>query len=111
MAEKGILFGTSSEGDGAGEGIDSSGPGKLKQRLMKLTHRNIDLDNATGGGDSFLGAYVLRRSQGMEPLDAARFALTAAVMNIERSSEGRKSLTIGEIEEHIKDMEIEEFEL
>lgn len=92
MADKGILLGTGDE-------------------KIFFTHRPITMDNATGGGDSFLGAYALKREEGVAPREAAKVAITAAVMNIESDREGRRNLSRNIIEENIKYMNIEETEL
>ncbi len=92
MADKGVLLGT-------------------EEKIIKLTHRPILMDNATGGGDSFLGAYTLRRSENHTPEEAVKFAITAAVMNIEADHQGRRRITEETILENINSMNIEEKEL
>lgn len=92
LANHGVLFGTQDE-------------------LLWLTHRQIHLENATGGGDNFLGAYITQRLRGAQPKDALYFAITAAVSAIERSAEDRKTLSTEVIESMIEAMEIKELVL
>jgi pseudouridine kinase len=89
MAERGILLGT-------------------KEKKVWLKHRVISLENATGGGDSLLGAYVCRRARGEDPLQAIRFAISTAVTAIEHDAVRRRSLDSQKILNGIEDMKIEE---
>lgn len=92
MAEQGVLLGTEKE-------------------KIWFTHRLIDLDNATGGGDSFLGAYLTRRLHGIDPRQAVRSAISAAVMTIEQDAVNRRRLCLADIEEAEASMEIREVNL
>lgn len=92
LADRGILFGTS-------------------EQKVWLTHRTIALENATGGGDSLLGAYVSRRVRKEEPMQAIRFGISTAVTTIEQDSVRRRSLDPDEIFQRISDMNIKEREL
>ena len=92
MADRGILLGT-------------------KEKKVWLTHRTISLENATGGGDSLLGAYVSRRAMQEEPLQAIRFGISTAVTAIEQDAVRRRSLDSQEILDRIEDMNIKEREL
>lgn len=92
MAAQGVLLGTDKE-------------------KIWFTHRLIDLDNATGGGDSFLGAYLAARLHGTEPRQAVHFAISAAVTTIEQDAVRRRSLSRREIQEAIADMQIREVNL
>lgn len=92
MAEQGVLLGTEKE-------------------KVWFTHRLIDLDNATGGGDSFLGAYLTRRLHGTEPRQAVRSAISAAVMTIEQDAVNRRRLCLNDIAEAEASMEIREVNL
>lgn len=89
MADKGVLLGT-------------------KEGKYWFTHRTIHLDNATGGGDSFLGAYLSQRLLKNSPYESTRFAISAAVTTIESSNEERRKLDFNAIELAIKNMEIKE---
>lgn len=73
-----------------------------------LTHRTISLENATGGGDSLLGAYVSRRLLGEDPLQALRFGISTAVTAIEKQAVKRRSLNPVQIENEIESMNIKE---
>ena len=73
-----------------------------------LKHRTIHLDNATGGGDTMLGAYVTRRLHGIYPSQALAFAVTAAVDTIEKDSFRRRSLDPSTVEKQIESMNIKE---
>lgn len=92
MADRGILLGT-------------------KEKKVWLTHRTISLENATGGGDSLLGAYVSRRAMQETPLQAIRFGISTAVTAIEQDAVRRRSLDSQEILQKIDDMNIKEREL
>ena len=92
MAEQGVLLGTEKE-------------------KVWFTHRLIDLDNATGGGDSLLGAYLAERQRGRGTKEAMRFAISAAVTAIEQDAVTRRSLNRGQLQEAIAGMEIREVDL
>lgn len=92
MAEQGVLLATEKE-------------------KTWFTHRLIDLDNATGGGDSLLGAYLSERQRGREPKEAMRFAISAAVTAIEQDAVTRHSLNRGQLQEAIAGMEIREVDV
>ena len=89
MADKGVLLGT-------------------KEGKYWFTHRTIHLDNATGGGDSFLGGYLSQRLLKSTPYDSVKFAISAAVTTIESSNEERRNLDFDAIQNAIIDMEIKE---
>lgn len=89
MADRGILLGT-------------------KEKKVWLKHRLISMENATGGGDSLLGAYVSQRAQGEEPSQAIRFAISTAVTAIEHDAVKRRSLDRNDIINKIDEMKIEE---
>lgn len=92
MADQGVLLGT-------------------QQSCVWLKHRTIHMENATGGGDTLLGAYVTQRISGNNPLSSLRFAVTAAVDAIEQDSFRRRSLDPEKIREKITEMEIKEKQL
>ena len=48
-------------------------------------HRAVNLVNANGGGDYFTGAYLYQRLQGVEPIEASKYAIAAAITRIENS--------------------------
>ncbi|MCH4208440.1 MAG: PfkB family carbohydrate kinase [Solobacterium sp.] len=89
MADRGILLGT-------------------KDQKVWLTHRTIKLDNATGGGDTFMGAYLAQRLEQASPLQAAEYAAAAAVITIEDNAVQRRSLTDETIRSRIGEMKIKE---
>jgi len=71
-----------------------------------LKHRTIEMENATGGGDSFLGAYVSQRLEGQDVLSAAGFAASAAVTTIEHNAVARRTLNEESVRKAIADMDI-----
>lgn len=73
MADRGVLLGT-------------------REEKVWFTHRSITLNNATGGGDSFMGTYVAERAEGRTPVESVRCAITAAVNTIENDAVRRRSL-------------------
>lgn len=89
LADQGVLLGT-------------------EDMCLWMKHRTIHLDNATGGGDTMLGAYVTRRLHGIYPSQALSFAVTAAVDTIEKDSFRRRSLEPEAIAEQIESMNIKE---
>ena len=89
MADRGILLGT-------------------KEHKTWFTHRQINMENATGGGDSLLGAYVASRLAGKSPLESMRFGISAAVISIEQDAVRRRNLNTEEVTAKISDMKIEE---
>lgn len=92
MADKGLLLGT-------------------PEKKVWYTHRRIELENATGGGDTLLGAYVSKRLEGIEPHDAIKFAISASVSVIEQDAVNRRSLNVKDVEKKIDNMEIKEKKL
>lgn len=92
MADRGLLLGT-------------------REKKVWYTHRRIDLENATGGGDSLLGAYVSKRLEGEPPHSAIRYGISASVSVIEQDSVRRRSLNKTEVNDKISSMEIKEKEL
>ena len=89
MADRGILLGT-------------------PEHKTWFTHRQINMENATGGGDSLLGAYVASRLAGKDPLESMRFGISAAVISIEQDAVRRRNLNTEEVNAKISDMKIEE---
>mgnify|MGYP000920568260 FL=1 len=89
MADRGILLGTA-------------------EHKTWFTHRPINMENATGGGDSLLGAYVASRLTGKCPLESMRFGISAAVISIEQDAVRRRNLNTEEVNAKISDMKIEE---
>lgn len=89
LADKGVLLGTT-------------------EKCIWITHRTIALENATGGGDTLLGAYVSKRLHGVAPEKALYYGVTAAVDAIEQDSFKRRSIDPVLIENSIKNMEIKE---
>lgn len=89
MADRGILLGT-------------------QEGKHWIRHRIIDLENATGGGDTFMGAYVCERLNGADPRASAVYALSAAVTAIEQNSVRKRQLNDAEIREGIASLNIEE---
>ena len=89
MADRGILLGTA-------------------EYKTWFTHRPINMENATGGGDSLLGAYVASRLAGKCPLESMRFGISAAVISIEQDAVRRRNLNTEEVNAKISDMKIEE---
>lgn len=89
MADRGILLGTA-------------------EHKTRFTHRPINMENATGGGDSLLGAYVASRLAGKCPLESMRFGISAAVISIEQDAVRRRNLNTEEVNAKISDMKIEE---
>lgn len=89
MADRGILIGT-------------------RKNKIWMTHRTILLDNATGGGDTFMGAYCVERCKGIAPLEAARYAATAAVTAIESNAAARRKFSDEMVRSQIGAMNIKE---
>ena len=89
MADRGILLGTA-------------------EHKTWFTHRPINMENATGGGDSLVGAYVASRLAGKCPLESMRFGISAAVISIEQDAVRRRNLNTEEVNAKISDMKIEE---
>ena len=89
MADRGILLGTA-------------------EHKTWFTHRPINMENATGGGDSLLGAYVASRLAGKCPLESMRFGISAAVIIIDKYSFRRSNLNTELLNAKISDMKIEE---
>lgn len=92
LADQGVILG-SSEG------------------MFWYRHRPIRLSNATGGGDSLLGAYVSERIRGISPRKAIRFGLSAAVVSIEQDAVRRRSFESAKVREWMESMKIQEEKL
>lgn len=89
MAERGVLLGTD-------------------EVKIHFTHRIAAVENATGGGDSFLAAYICARNEGEEPADAARFAIATALNVIEREETDRRKISRQLIIDSMRQAEIKE---
>lgn len=89
MADRGLLLGT-------------------PEKKIWFTHRQINMENATGGGDSLLGAYVASRLAGKDPVEAMKFGISAAVISIEQDAVRRRNLNTKEVNEKVSQMKIEE---
>lgn len=77
-------------------------------QMVHFSHKRIDVQNATGGGDALLAAYVSERRNGRTPREAVRFAAAAAVTVIERQSAQRRSISRAMIEENAERIELKE---
>ena len=75
---------------------------------IHFTHRIVEVENATGGGDSFLAAYMAARNSGKKPEEAVRFAIAAAVNVIERQGSERRQINRDLIENSIGQINIKE---
>ena len=73
-----------------------------------FTHRMILVENATGAGDTFLGAYAAKRLHGCGLREAARYGISAAICAIEQDAVNRRSLNASEVEKQIAAAEIKE---
>lgn len=89
LSEKGALLGTEKE--------------KVWIKIPPL-----EIENATGGGDTLLGAYVVKRSQGEEPKEALRFAMCAATLRIEAKPNDRRKINEEKVKEEMKELKLEE---
>ena len=90
LAEKGIVFSTKDHAP------------------VWITSRPLDIHSATGGGDTFLGAYVSERIRGSSPMDSVHFAITASAIAIENEYLNRKNITREIILREIDNMNIQE---
>lgn len=77
-----------------------------KEGKYLLNHRYSNVDNATGGGDAFFGAYIAMRMKNLKPLEAIKYAVTAAVTNIETEVSSRRYINLEYIEPEIEKMNI-----
>ncbi len=64
LAEKGVLVGT-------------------KDKKVWYRHRQVNVSNVTGGGDSLLGMYLSKRLEHMDTFQAIYHAIIAAIQKIE----------------------------
>lgn len=92
MADKGVLLG-------------------YEEKAYWLTHRAVELENTNGGGDTFLGAYLAERIMGREPLEAARLAMSAAVLVIESNDVEHNQISKERVLKEIEFLHIKEKEL
>lgn len=92
MADRGVVFG-------------------YDDTAVWLTHKPIQVANATGGGDTLLGAYVSYRLSGHSEMESIRYGMTAAAVNIEHDAVRRRSLDPLFIAESIENMKIKEKKL
>ena len=80
-------------------------------RTTYFRHRIIRLENATGGGDCLLGAYIAGRLEGLLPKQSMRLGISCAVTAIEEDAVSRRSLDLNAVRNSIGSMCIEEQEL
>ncbi len=74
-------------------------------------HRTPQIANATGAGDSFLGAYLTRRLSGISPCESIRFAISSSVTTIETDINKRENISFEIIEKNIDSMQIHEIRI
>ena len=79
-----------------------------REKKSWFTHKLVLVENATGGGDVFLGAYCLMRLDGKPPEEAVRFGISAAVTTIENDAVRRRSLSREAVLREMGRMEIKE---
>ena len=89
LAEDGVLFGRNG-------------------KISRFHHRRIHVENATGGGDALIGAYVKMRTDGYDTDESIRFALSAATTEIALDKMERRTLNSEAIRANMNDLEIEE---
>lgn len=75
---------------------------------IRFTHETVDVENATGGGDSFMAAYITARNRGKSPRESARFAIACAVTVISAAEQDRRQITKKMIEETENNISIKE---
>lgn len=75
---------------------------------LRITHRAVNIENATGGGDSFMAAYITARNSGRSPREAVRFAAACAVSVIERAPQQRRQISFDAVQEAEKNIDIKE---
>ena len=80
-------------------------------KMIRLRHRRIQVENATGGGDAMLGGYLCARLEGLRPVQAACAGIAAAAAAIENDAVRRRNLSSTMIRELETTMCIEETEL
>ncbi len=89
MSDKGLLLGT-------------------KEKAVWYRFAPVEIANATGGGDSFLAAYISERINGNNPFEAAKKAIAIAIYVIE-NKDGMHSIDINVINDKINSLGIEEY--
>lgn len=89
LADRGLVFGT-------------------KEKISWFTHRKLQLSNATGGGDTFIGAYLSMRLYEGAHCETVKYALTAAAMAIEQDAVRKRVLTDTLVCSRIEDLNIKE---
>lgn len=77
-------------------------------RKVLMTHRRVEVENANGGGDSLLAAYICQRIEGVPCEKALAFAAAAAVCVIEMGAGQRCRLTRAAAEKALAGAEIRE---
>ncbi len=82
-----------------------------KNERYWIKHNKVDVINATGGGDSFLSAYIKARLQNKSLLERGKYAIGAAVCTIKCKDTVNSKLCDKMIEEEIKNLNIEEEKL
>lgn len=73
-----------------------------------ITHRHLNVANATGGGDTLLGSYISQRIDGVDEITSIRFAIAAAALTIEQNAVKRRSLSANAIAQELEQLEIKE---
>ena len=79
-----------------------------KEETIWYKHRKVEVRNVTGAGDSFLGAYLHQRRQGISPKDAIPYAISAAIFTIEQDNEKVREIKDEDIQKSIPSLEIKE---
>lgn len=107
LGEAGVLIGVN-----RGKSVcHNHGPEEGEYGMLWLKHRATQMKNATGGGDSLLGAYLVERLKDQSPCEAAEFAIGCAILNIETDAHERHNLTDDVIRANLSSMNISKNEL
>ena len=91
LSSKGLLLGT-------------------KDKAVWFKTREANMKSANGAGDSLLGAYISKRSEGKNAFEAIKYAMSAAIIVVE-NKEGKKIINQEIVEDGINGLEIEELVL
>ncbi|MFV0550689.1 MAG: carbohydrate kinase family protein [Anaerorhabdus sp.] len=78
-----------------------------KDEKIWVSHKMVEVTNATGGGDAFLAAYLVARLKNKSLYEAVEFAIASAVCTVTCIETVNPDLCVKLVEEKIQELDIE----
>jgi len=82
-----------------------------KKEKFWIKHSFVQMQNATGAGDSFLAGYVHKAMQGKDMDTKVRFAIASAILNVQSKFTVSELMSVNEVQKVLNEIEMERTEL